>query len=234
MGFRRSLASDVGFETKRARAAFGRRVARTIGSLVSLPFRAPGGATAEWHRRACFRTRRGGRGEHCEPCAATSGAPMAVNALNTDNRVCACIRFWPAHDYAATARSHKCKQAAGKRSRTASHEGSRPRTRRFHSLDRFRRAPSSTFFLILLANDRRIELLKPRNQLYATRGRTQSCLVVPVDSSCPACCCRCGFSFLRKIQRCRGAGARLWLVEALCVSRTHRTTRKSWPAFLAN
>ena len=38
----------------------------------------------------------------------------------------------------------------------------------------------------------------------------------------------------RKIQRSRGAGARLWLVEALCVSRTHRTTRKSCPAFLAN
>ena len=37
-----------------------------------------------------------------------------------------------------------------------------------------------------------------------------------------------------KIQRCRGAGACLWLVAALCVSRTHRTTRKSWPAFLTN
>ena len=66
-------------------------VARIIGSLVSQPFRAPCGAMAEWHRRACFRTRRGGRGEHCEPCAATSDAPTAVNALNTDNRVCACI-----------------------------------------------------------------------------------------------------------------------------------------------
>ena len=63
---------------------------RIIGSLVSQPFRAPCGAMAEWHRRACFRTRRGGRGEHCEPCAATSGAPTAVNALNTDNRICAC------------------------------------------------------------------------------------------------------------------------------------------------
>ena len=42
-------------------------------------FRAPCGAMAKWHRRACFRTRRGGRGEHCEPCAATSGAPTAVN-----------------------------------------------------------------------------------------------------------------------------------------------------------
>ena len=39
---------------------------------------------------------------------------------------------------------------------------------------------------------------------------------------------------LRKMQRCRGAGARLWLVAALCVSKTHRTTRKSWPAFLTN
>ena len=36
------------------------------------------------------------------------------------------------------------------------------------------------------------------------------------------------------MQRCRGAGACLWLVAALCVSRTHRTTRKSWPAFLTN
>ena len=31
-----------------------------------------------------------------------------------------CIRFWPAHDYAATARSCKRKQAASKRPRTAS------------------------------------------------------------------------------------------------------------------
>ena len=50
--------------------------------------------------RACFETRRGGRGEHCEPCAATSGAPTAVSALNTDNRVCACSHLEPARNAA--------------------------------------------------------------------------------------------------------------------------------------
>ena len=52
-----------------------------------------GGATrelvfmAEWRHRACFKTHRGGRGEHCAPCAADLGAPAVVNARYTMNFV---------------------------------------------------------------------------------------------------------------------------------------------------
>ena len=71
-----------------------------IGSLVSQPFRAPCHAMAEWRRRACFKTRRGGRREHCAPCAAARGAPAVVSALNNEIRVYACIYIeWTAPCY---------------------------------------------------------------------------------------------------------------------------------------
>ena len=51
----------------------------------------------------------------------------------------------------------------------------------------------------------------------------------------PVACCRCGCVFLRKIQRCRGAGACLWLVAALCVGQNaSHNTQKPCPAFLSD